>query len=678
MPERLASTQFLSTAGAQPAARFLAAIGVLALLAALATAWLAGPDGVPVLLNPVSAILLIGLLRCRPAALPAMVVLGPVAILAGWLLAGQPFRLSLEAALLHMLEAGLAAALLRYGNRVRIEQPADALWFGIVALLVPAFTTLGAIALGHFQGRPLDLLAACHAYAASTLGLLVLVPLVLVRGLPGWRLGAALLAVLLAAAAALSAATAVPPLLLHLPLLALPCLTLAALHLGLRSGLLLTLATAAGMSVVLMALDLGVAVPAGTVLAWQAYLLAAALAVLAAGVAQAERCRLLADLRAARQIADDARSAKVNFLSAMGHEFRTPITAVLGMVDLLDQSDLPAGEKTYLETIRTSGRHLLAIVNDLLDFSRSEAGRLQVDNVEFSLREILDQTRAFLTPQASELGLEFHFDVDEQLPVVVRGDPRRLRQVLLNLTGNALKFTNRGSVTVQMRHTVADGAVRLRVDITDTGIGMAPEKVARLFRSFDLDGTPTRRSHGGIGLGLAISKRLIEAMGGQIGVESTQGVGSRFWFEVTLPLGSAPNPVLLNASDLPPLRVLVADDGAVNRKLLLQMLSRYGHQVTSARNGVEAVEMVVRGQFDVVLMDIQMPVMDGIEATRLIRELPAPRNATPILGITASIMPEEYQRCLDVGMNRVLVKPLDWEQLFAVMAEHAKLDEADA
>ncbi|WP_222184652.1 ATP-binding protein [Geminicoccus harenae] len=657
----------------------LAAIGVLTLLAALATAWLAGPGSAAVLLNPISAVLLVGLLSCSRAALPAMAGLGLAATLAGLLLAGQAFRPALEASLLHLVEAGLAAAILRHGNRARIEQPAGSLWFGGVTLLVPALTTLAAMALGHAQGQPPDLLAAGSAYAARALGLLVLVPLVLARGLPGWRLGLAILAVLLLTAAALSWAAAIPPLFPYLPILALPCLMLAALQLGLRPGLLLTLATAAAMAAVLVIRELGGApVPAGTVLAWQAFLLAAALTVLAAGVAHAERTRLLADLRIARQIADEARGAKVNFLSAMGHEFRTPITAVLGMVDLLGQSDLPAGEKTYLETIRTSGRHLLAIVNDLLDFSRSEAGRLQVDNLEFSLREVLDQTRAFLTPQASELGLEFHFDVDEQLPAVVRGDPRRLRQVLLNLTGNALKFTNRGSVTVQVRHTVADGAARLRVDITDTGIGMAPEKVARLFRSFDLDGTPTRRSHGGIGLGLAISKRLIEAMGGEIGVESTQGVGSRFWFEVTLPLGSAPNPVLLNASDLPPLRVLVVDDGAVNRKLLLQMLSRYGHQVTSARNGVEAVEMVVRGRFDVVLMDIQMPVMDGIEATRLIRELPAPRNATPIIGITASIMPEEYQRCLDVGMNRILVKPLDWEQLFAVMAEHADLDEAEA
>jgi signal transduction histidine kinase/ActR/RegA family two-component response regulator len=675
VPERLASTQFPLAAAAQPGV--LAATGVLVLPAALATG-LAEP-GMVVLLDPVVAILLVGLLLCSTAALPAMAALGLAAALAGLLLAGQSFQPALEASLLYLAEAGLAAVLLRRGNRARFEQPAGALWFGAVALLVPALATLAAIALDLFRQQPLDILAACHAYAAGSLGLLMLVPLVLARGLLGWRLGAAFLAVLLATAAVLGGAAAVPPLFFHLPLLALPCLMLAALRLGLRSGLLLTLATAAGMSAVLVAQDLGGApVPAGTALAWQAYLLAAALTVLAAGAAQAERTRLMADLRAARQIADEARSAKVNFLSAMGHEFRTPITAVLGMVDLLGQSDLPAGEKTYLETIRTSGRHLLAIVNDLLDFSRSEAGRLQVDNVEFSLREVLDQTRAFLTPQASEQGIEFHFDVDEQLPAVVRGDPRRLRQVLLNLTGNALKFTNRGSVTVQMRHTVADGAARLRVDITDTGVGMAPEKVASLFRSFDLDGTPTRRSHGGIGLGLAISRRLIEAMGGEIGVESTQGIGSRFWFEVTLPIGSAPNPVLLNASDLPPLRVLVVDDGAVNRKLLLQMLSRYGHQVTSARNGVEAVEMVVRGRFDVVLMDIQMPVMDGIEATRLIRELPAPRNATPIIGITASIMPEEYQRCLDVGMNRILVKPLDWEQLFAVMAEHADLDEADA
>jgi two-component system, sensor histidine kinase len=370
--------------------------------------------------------------------------------------------------------------------------------------------------------------------------------------------------------------------------------------------------------------------------------------------------------------AEEARGAKANFLSAMGHEFRTPITAALGMVDLLSHSNLTAVEKSYLETIRTSGRHLLAIVDDVLDFSRSESGRLRIENVTFSLKEVLDQTMEFVTPQASEMGIDFHFVVDGANLPVVRGDPRRLRQVLLNLLGNALKFTSKGSVTARVHHRLEGRAVKLHVDVVDTGVGMSPEKLKNLFRSFDLNGTSTKRDYGGIGLGLTISKRLVEAMGGDLKVESSQGIGSRFWFSVALELSSEPKAINLDTRKLQPVRVLIADDGAVNRKLLSQMLGRYGHQVTSARDGVEAIEMMVRGMFDIVLMDVQMPVMDGIEATRLIRDLPAPRGGIPVIGLTASIMPEEFQHCIAAGMNKVLAKPIDWEQLLFEMAKYQK------
>jgi CheY-like chemotaxis protein len=243
--------------------------------------------------------------------------------------------------------------------------------------------------------------------------------------------------------------------------------------------------------------------------------------------------------------------------------------------------------------------------------------------------------------------------------------------VLINFVGNGLKFTNRGGVTVRVSSShEQDGKVWLRFEVHDTGIGISKEKQAELFRPFVQGDSSTTRQYGGSGLGLAISKRLVEAMGGTLGVDSLPGVGSRFWFEVVLEAGDAvvDERTELDPATVPPRRILLVEDVELNRRLLQMMLSAHGHEVVFATNGAEAVELVAREWFDVVLMDVQMPVMDGVEATRRIRRMEGPVREVPILGLTANVMASEQERYLAAGMNACLTKPVDWDQLFAALA----------
>jgi PAS domain S-box-containing protein len=387
-----------------------------------------------------------------------------------------------------------------------------------------------------------------------------------------------------------------------------------------------------------------------------------------------EEARLAAE--EARREAEAAGRAKAEFLAAMSHEVRTPLTGVLGMAELLAAEPLGAKQKGYVEAIRTSGRHLLSVVNDVLDFSRLEAGGLELERVDFSVLDVLEQVRSLMAPQLVARGLELHFGLDEHSPPVVRGDPTRLMQVLLNLIGNGLKFTHHGGVTVRLRGGEAAGErlVRLRFEVEDTGIGMTGEQVAGLFRPFAQADRSITRRYGGSGLGLAISKRLVEAMGGAIGVESAPGEGSLFWFEVPLELGDAvvlTGRAALAPAAVPPLHVLVAEDVELNRDLLADVLGRHGHEVVFATDGEEAVGLASRGGFDLVLMDAQMPVMDGVEATRRIRALEGPAGRVPIVGLTANVMERDRRLCLAAGMQDCLGKPIDWARLFAAMARHA-------
>lgn len=354
------------------------------------------------------------------------------------------------------------------------------------------------------------------------------------------------------------------------------------------------------------------------------------------------------------------------------------MTAVLGMADLLAAESLTRRQRGYVEVALASGRHLLSVIDDILDLSRIEVGGIELEHVGFHLAEALGHARSLLASQAVERGLALSLTLDEGLPPMVLGDPRRLRQVLLNLVGNALKFTHAGGITISARRGrpaagEKDAAGRIRFEVRDTGIGIPPEAQPGLFEPFSQGDRSTARRYGGTGLGLAICRRLVEGMGGMIGVESEPGRGSLFWFEIPLEpcatVAAAAGRARPDPASMSPLQVLVAEDVATNRLVLEAMLGRYGHETTFAQNGAEAVVLAAEGRFDLVLMDVQMPVMNGLEAARRIRQLPPPTSSVPILGLTANIMEGERRQCLEVGMDAILTKPVAWPELFAVLAD---------
>ncbi|MFZ1426596.1 MAG: CheR family methyltransferase [Geminicoccaceae bacterium] len=390
---------------------------------------------------------------------------------------------------------------------------------------------------------------------------------------------------------------------------------------------------------------------------------------------QAEELRHLAGK------AEHASLVKSEFLAAMSHEIRTPLTGVLGMADLLATENLSPAQRRYLDTIRVSGRHLLGIINSILDFSRIEVGRMELERIDFVPADVLEQAQSILAPQAAERGLELRIERAMAELLVVRGDPTRLQQVLVNLVGNALKFTPQGSVTVRVHELpAAAGTLRLRFEVQDTGIGIPHERRPELFQPFVQADRSTTRNYGGSGLGLAICQRLVEAMDGVIGLESEVGQGSRFWFELPFEPGDAVA-AAERSTQAPapsrPLQVLVVDDVEANRELLGEMLSRQGHVVQLVQDGAAAVEAVAYAPPDVVLMDIQMPIMDGLEATRRIRRLQGPAATVPILALTANVMASERQRYLAAGMDQCLTKPVVWTELFAALASIASIDADD-
>jgi PAS domain S-box-containing protein len=381
------------------------------------------------------------------------------------------------------------------------------------------------------------------------------------------------------------------------------------------------------------------------------------------------------ELESRRIEAESANIAKSQFIAAMSHEIRTPMNGVLGMLDIILESDLDEEQKTQLGIAKTSARALLDILNDILDFSKLEAGRVELDEHPFSPRSLIEDVAALFSFQAEEKGIGLACDVDPDLPAHLAGDSTRVRQVLLNLISNAVKFTEDGEVTVGSRYNHRDET--LTVFVQDTGIGVSEAKVERLFDRFSQADTSTTRRFGGSGLGLAISKQLTNQMGGTIEVTSVLGEGS--CFTVSLPL-----PTLLSSqcsleadckgerhteflSTTPPLHVLVADDHRVNQMVIEAYLLRGGHRATIVENGAEAVEMVSVGNFDLVLMDVQMPVMDGLSATRSIRKLPSNRNAVPIIALTANAMEGDREDCLEAGMTAHLPKPVEASTLLATI-----------
>ena len=378
-----------------------------------------------------------------------------------------------------------------------------------------------------------------------------------------------------------------------------------------------------------------------------------------------ERKRAAEQLILARDAADSASRAKSEFLAIMSHEIRTPMNGLLGFTNLLLETTLTSEQQQFVNTINGSGQALLKLINDILDFSKIEAGRLTLENIRFSLPEVINEIAGLLAGQAKQKGLTLEVNCDPALPEFIAGDPTRVRQVLLNLIGNAIKFTSAGGVTVTAQVDPADPGLA-RIGIADTGIGIPLETQGALFQLFTQADTSTTRRHGGTGLGLAISKRLVERMGGTIGLTSESGKGSEFWF--TLPLKECAGAELLDV--LPQtgaepawncqtkFRVLLAEDDAVNRKLVIHMLKKYPCEIDSAVDGKAAVELAGKGNHDVILMDCRMPEMDGLEATREIRRMENGSVRAPIIAITANVGEGQPEKCFAAGMDDFIEKPL--------------------
>ena len=386
-----------------------------------------------------------------------------------------------------------------------------------------------------------------------------------------------------------------------------------------------------------------------------------------------ERTRSLADanrqLEGAMRTAEEATRAKSTFLANMSHEIRTPMNAVLGFAQLGAKQNALAKAHEYFGKIAGAGQHLLGILNDILDFSKIEAGKLDLEAVPFRPRDVVGQVHELLALRAAERGLAFSVDVAENVPADVLGDPLRLSQVLVNLVNNAIKFTRAGRISIDVRAEAIERArATLRFGVVDTGIGMTPDQQERLFQPFVQADTSTTRHYGGTGLGLAISQRLVAQMGGTLRVESEMGAGSRFYFDVDLPVASPVEPVpapALPSDVLAGSNVLLVEDNAMNQELAVGLLEMKGVRVDVADTGEAAVRMANAGSYDLILMDVEMPVMDGCEAARRIR---ATDQRIPIIAMTAHSAQERRERCLQAGMNDFLSRPIDAADLFAVMA----------
>lgn len=371
---------------------------------------------------------------------------------------------------------------------------------------------------------------------------------------------------------------------------------------------------------------------------------------------------------------------KTTFLANMSHEIRTPMNGILGLSGLLLREPLSETQMNYAQLIRESALNMLTLLNNILDFSKLEVGKIFLEKSEFEFLSLMQSVRSSFEFEAKEKGLELRLNLIDEIPNHLRGDSLRLRQILTNFIGNALKFTEKGMVEIKVLRIFSDDkCVKLRFEIIDTGTGMTLDQQAGLFEKFYQADSTTTRQYGGSGLGLALCKEFVELMGGEIGVKSQPGSGSNFWFEITFDLG-VPSPFKVKETEffcfdekLKHLRILIAEDNLINQKVFSSMLKTAGLDCEIVDNGALAVEKIKEGKFHLVLMDCHMPVMDGFEASRRIRELEKPQSEIPIIAITANAMKGDREKCLINGMTDYLPKPIIFDDLLKKINEYANV-----